>query len=324
MDWKEFHAFLNYVSKETNTSKSRIIMDAVNSIYKYNIGMMDYFIFRFYNKNDEERAKWVGTGYKYEFDLKTDPIETRRILQDKSAFYEAYQPFIKHAFCSIEDLEKRNERAKNVFNNKSKKIVVKDSLGQCGWGVEILKVEDYSMESLVSYMKKRKLNLVEEFILQHKDINLLSPSGVNTVRMITIVNKEGDVDFLGARMRITVNSCVDNLASGNIACSINLETGKIDSDGVFKDITKESPISQHPVTEVQLRGYQIPMWDEVLKLSKEIAAYHPENRAVGWDIAITPDGPDFIEGNHNWCEILWQLPVNQGLKHVLEKYRAEF
>src|SRR5699024_1760919 len=109
-------------------------------------------------------------------------------------------------------------------------------------------------------------------------------------------------------------------ASGNIACSIDLKTGKIDRKGVYKDITKEASVSHHPVTGVEFQGYQIPMWDEIVEQTKEIAVYRPENRSVGWDIALTENGPDFIEGNHNWCEVLWQIPVNQGLKHVLDRY----
>ena len=50
------------------------------------------------------------------------------------------------------------------------------------------------------------------------------------------------------------------------------------------------------------------------------ASEMPENSSVGWDIAITENGPELIEGNHNWCKLLWQLPVKKGLKHVLDKY----
>jgi len=27
---------------------------------------------------------------------------------------------------------------------------------------------------------------------------------------------------------------------------------------------------------------------------------------------------DSIEGNHDWCKLVWQLPVNKGLKSMLE------
>jgi hypothetical protein len=39
---------------------------------------------------------------------------------------------------------------------------------------------------------------------------------------------------------------------------------------------------------------------------------------IGWDIAITPDGPVFIEGNDN-PEISGLQTVNGGLKGVLKK-----
>ena len=63
------------------------------------------------------------------------------------------------------------------------------------------------------------------------------------------------------------------------------------------------------------------MWDKVVELTEKIALAHPQNRGVGWDIAITNDGIDFIEGNHNWCKALWQLPVKKGMKDILEKYK---
>jgi hypothetical protein len=54
---------------------------------------------------------------------------------------------------------------------------------------------------------------------------------------------------------------------------------------------------------------------------KKAALLHPENRSIGWDVAITNNGPELIEANHDWCKLLWQLPVKKGLKHVLENYK---
>lgn len=319
LEYDKFSKFLNYTCKVTGKSKTRIIADVINSIYKYNIGIMDYFIFRFFEKDEEERSKWVGTGYKYEFDLKTNPKRTREILENKIKFYEAYKPFINHVYCTVDDLLQENKVAVTLFSNDSGKIVVKDSLGQCGWDVEVVKASEFSPTKLAEYMKSKGFDLAEEFIQQHQTMNELSPTGLNTVRMITMINKEGGVDILGARMRISVNNHVDNLASGNIACPIDITTGKITGKGVYSDITK-NPVDKHPITEVPLIGFEIPMWEELVKTTREIALFRPENKGVGWDVAVTSNGPDFVEGNHNWCKILWQLPVNKGLKHILQKY----
>jgi hypothetical protein len=319
LDRPTFRRFFKFVQSQNGTSAFGLWVDIIASVYKYNIGLMDYFVFRFYEKSDLERNKWVGTGFKYEFDLRMNPISTRNILENKLAFYEAYKPFINHSYCSIKDIQLGSVVAQNVINNHSGKVVVKDSTGQCGWDVEVLETKDFSLQSLYQYMKSKKFDLAEEFVQQHTVIQSLSNSGLNTVRMITMINDSGDVDFLGARMRISVNSHVDNLASGNIACPIDLETGVICGPGVYSDILKKE-VYNHPISGVRLVGFQIPMWDEIMEKSKKIALHRPENRGVGWDIAITEDGPDFIEGNHNWCKILWQIPVNQGLKSVLDQY----
>lgn len=319
LDTKRFTHFIKQASSETNRPAWHLIADSVASVYKHNTGLMDYFLFGFYKKSDEERKKWVGTGYKYEFDLKTNPKNSRKILENKIEFYKAYRPFIKHKWCTIDDVWNQTEIALNIYNNKSGKIIIKNSRGQCGKEVEVFNTAEYDIHSLYVYMRTKGYDLAEEQIRQHPGINRLSPAGLNTVRMFTMVNNAGKTDILGARMRISVNNHTDNLAAGNIACPVDIKTGIISGKGVYSDIAKE-PVSHHPVTGEALEGFQIPRWDEVIRLTHELARHHSENRGVGWDLAITEDGVDCIEGNHNWCKILWQLPVNQGLKHVLDQY----
>ena len=43
---------------------------------------------------------------------------------------------------------------------------------------------------------------------------------------------------------------------------------------------------------------KIPMWDRVLEVVTEAAKKIPQIRYIGWDIAVTNDGVEFIEGNH--------------------------
>jgi hypothetical protein len=319
LDRKKFFKFFSFVKAIRRTSSFALWNDILKSVYKHNIGLMDYFVLKFYEKTEAERSEWAGTGFMYDFHLKMNPLETRHLLANKIDFYKAYAPFIVHATCTIEDLKHDNTKAKQVLENPTGKIVVKDALGQCGWDVEVLKRGDYDREGLIDFMSKKGFNLAEEFIQQHHDLARLSESGLNTVRVITQLNKRDEVEILGARLRISVNNYVDNLASGNIAAPVDIETGKVYGVGVYSDITKED-VTIHPVTGVRIPGFQIPFWTETLEIAKKAALYNPKNRSIGWDVAISESGPEFIEGNHNWCKILWQLPVKKGLKQTLYQY----
>jgi len=109
-------------------------------------------------------------------------------------------------------------------------------------------------------------------------------------------------------------------SSGNLAAPVDMETGKVNGPGINSDITRTDE-AIHPITGKAIEGFQIPFWPKALQMAKDAALHAPENRSVGWDIAITPTGPELIEGNHNWCKLLWQLPVKQGLKEMLGKYK---
>ena len=143
MDWPKYKKFFRYARKQTGRGFLGLFSDNIRCMYRYNIGVIDYFLFRFYEKDPAERAKWVGTGYKYEYDLVMNPKSTRQILENKIQFYEAYAPFVLHAVCTIEDIKNQTEKARRVLQNPTGKIVVKDSLGQCGWDVEILNRADH-------------------------------------------------------------------------------------------------------------------------------------------------------------------------------------
>src|SRR5699024_11501854 len=73
----------------------------------------------------------------------------------------------------------------------------------------------------------------------------------------------------------------------------------------------------HPITGERIIGFQIPFWERTLEMVKKAAGLYSGNRSIGWDIVITKSGPGLIEGNHDWCKLLWQLPVEKGLKGML-------
>ena len=322
-DKRKFINYINYINRNENIPRLSLIMGMFISSLKYNISLQEYFLFRFYNLSKREKETYAGTGTMYEYQLVMNPIGGRAILEDKLLFLKGYAPFIKHKFLALGDLTIKSETLAEILKNQSGKIVLKDSKGQCGDGIEVRNTVDFNQETLVERLKETGNDFVEEFVQQHDHLDKLSPSGLNTIRVITQLNKDNKVEILGARLRITINSSIDNLAAGNIASPINIETGRVEGSGVYSDITK-SEERIHPITGMQIDAFQIPFWKESLHMVKDAALLHPENRSIGWDVAITNNGPELIEGNHDWCKLLWQLPVKRGLKPKLEKHKEQY
>lgn len=319
MKWDQFNKFLNYSSELYNKSQLSLLTDCIRSTYIYNISPLEYFQFGFINKSAQQRDEWAGTGYMYEYQLRMNPKSERHILDDKRKFNKFYNKYFVHAVASLEELKNDEDLVQNILNNPSGKIVFKAADGKCGLSVEVVNTNEFDAKSIIAYMEDKGLDLVEEFIIQHKKLNELSPSGVNTVRIFTQLDKNDEVVILGCRQRISVNSPVDNMAAGNMAAVIDEESGKISGPGIYSDITKKEEVV-HPVTGISIIGFEVPFWKESIEMVKEAAKLHPQNRSIGWDIVITDRGPGFIEGNHDWCKLLWQLPAKKGLKSLLKPH----
>ena len=317
-DFRQLMSFIKYSSSKTGRSKIRIATDMVGSVFKYNISLKDYFCFRFFEIDKDARKEWAGTGFMYQYQLRMNPKGEREVLEDKIMFLNHFKTFVKRAFCSLGELKADQRKAEHMLRNPSGLLVLKGSHGQVGAEVEVIHCNEYSFTSLIDRMKRKNYDLVEEYVFQHPVLMALSPSGLNTVRVFTQLHG-GFVDFLGARLRVSVNSTVDNMAAGNLAAPIEMDTGIVNGPGVYSDITKEDQAT-HPVTGKAIEGLVIPYWKEVVALARNAALHTPQNKSVGWDIAVTAEGPELIEGNHNWCKLLWQLPVKKGLKRELEKY----
>lgn len=309
---------MKFSSEKTGRSKAALFFSAIRAVFRYNISILDYFFFRFFEKDREECLKWAGTGFMFEYQRLMNPLDVRAVLENKISFSTHFSPFIKRDYAVVQEVLQDAAAAQRLIDNPTGRLVLKASLGQAGQEIKVLDCKGLSPKQLGAIMRKGKYDMVEEYILQHPRMMSLSPSGLNTVRIIT-QEVDGKVDIIAARLRISINSHVDNLAAGNAAVPLDKEHGNVTGPGVFSDITMPD-IDRHPVTGVELLGFQVPFWKEIIEMTKEAALLAKNNRSIGWDVAVTSDGPLLIEGNHNWCKILWQLPVKQGLKAKLLNY----
>lgn len=291
-------------------TRTYIIVDMFLSSFKLGSSFHEYFYYNFTDKSKTERKTYATTGKMYDYQLKMNPPRQRYLLEDKLVFLKKYKDFTGRNWL---DLKVAGENEVAEFIKGKAKVVLKNSKGQAGQSIKVFYLQSTSPASIMGYSKKNKLDLMEEFVVQHDDLMALAPESLNTIRIITQITKRGEAEIIGTILRLGCGGETDNLSTDGIACSIDILTGKINGPGISFDITKPD-YKMHPVSGKNLQGFQIPYWNESMYLARKAALLYPQNRSVGWDVAVTNNGPLLIEGNHNWGVRLWQMPVKKGLR----------
>ncbi|MDZ7634142.1 MAG: hypothetical protein U5L72_06750 [Bacteroidales bacterium] len=175
LERKKFLTFLEYVNATRRISRLKLLVDVLLSSLKYNISLLEYFQFRFYEIRGKDRKTWAGTGYMYEYQRIMNPPGKRVILDDKTMFYRKYGEFMRHTVADIEDLKRLPDLADRLLTNPSGRLVFKVYNGKCGQQVVIMSVSDIKSKGLLSFMTANGYDIVEEYIMQHKLFMELSP-----------------------------------------------------------------------------------------------------------------------------------------------------
>ncbi|MDA0347802.1 MAG: hypothetical protein O3C43_15150 [Verrucomicrobia bacterium] len=128
---------------------------------------------------------------------------------------------------------------------------------------------------------------------------------LTTCRLILIREGPGTDRIIFAHMKFPgTGREIDNFnwgVHGGIKAEMNFETGTIEAPNKSgKNQFGFEIITHHPETGVLLKGAKIPLWEETCKLALKASRAMNNMRSVGWDIAITPEGPCLIEGNSAW------------------------
>ncbi len=193
-------------------------------------------------------------------------------------------------------------------NNGCDSIFVKRTYGSYG-GKQVFKVtkDQFSdknnfIENLYSEVIKTGF-LFQRTVSQHPELNKISSSSLNTIRIDTFIDKEGKIDVLSAYLRMSTNNKhVDNISSGGCQVGIWLDSGKMKKVGYSNFRSAGTKVyTQHPITGVIFEGFQIPYFEEVKELVVKTAALMPGLRLVGWDVAVSETGPVLIEGNSDYA-----------------------
>ena len=301
--------------------------------------MMDYIIpyncfqrkinhLNFHNpRYDDFHGKMTGrviTGDKFYFYvfLEKFGIPTPRVLlfiKDKRPLYIDQRFEVDPSLSVDEQLR--------LFFSYDMDAFAKPSDGQLGNGVFSLRIikgrafingKETPIEEVVSKIRFADY-LIQECVYQHSKLAELNSTSINSIRLQTVMDKDGVVHPFGAGLRIgRSGSMVDNWAKGGVFVGINMEKGELMDRGFLKPQFGTS-VKEHPDSHIVFDGFKIPFYKEAEAMAVMLHSFLYRSHSVGWDIAITDNGPVFIEGN-GWWEISLIQAVHGGMRKEVERF----
>lgn len=312
MQFDRMKQMLQIVKDKCGHSKARTFCSMVWCGLRYGAGYYDYVMFGFYNMNGKQRNTYLTRVRNKKVCELMNDYSFAEEFDDKLRFNERFAKFLRRETLNGETC---TETGFSQFLQGKDSFFAKPNHGSCGHGIEKIKVSEFSNSSeILRYIRDKKLVIIEESLPQHPDMAKLHPESVNSIRIVTdLVDNVVHIAYIMVKMG-RGEGCCDNTGQGGILCRVDENTGKICSvatDDYF------NVYESHPDTGIVFRGYQLPMLKEAIALVKEAAFVIPQMRHVGWDVAITPDGPAIIEGNEypgtDLCQLAPHYPEKQGL-----------
>ena len=165
--------------------------------------------------------------------------------------------------------------------------------------------------------------LLQQWIDQHPDMSIHSKGTVNTIRALTVRLSPEKVILFHAVMRNgRTDRFLDNFHAGGIAVQVDVESGKTIGEGV--QLRPRANLKHHPDSNKPLAGLAIPHFEALKAMLIKAHRMFPGLRSIGWDVAVSLQGPVIIEGNLDWdveIHAFCDPGFRRALAATLQKYR---
>jgi len=220
----------------------------------------------------------------------------------KLVIYNAKNIFFRNdEIIEIHTIDELYNCLSKVFEEEEyESLFVKEFAESGGAGCYLLRKEGLREQLVkIGHNLLKRSFIYQETIQQHDRLNAINPSCLNTIRFETYIDKQKKAHIVSCYIRFGVgDNVVDNAGAGGFFVSINQETGRLQGKGYQKleAYSGAGIFTKHPSTNFELKDAEIPFFEESCELVLKAIDFVPE-RYIGWDIAISKDGPVIVEGN---------------------------
>ncbi|MBR2512008.1 MAG: hypothetical protein IKE49_02965 [Firmicutes bacterium] len=313
------------ILKKTGWSREEAFERFADTRKRTGCRIKEFYIYRMYELSDEEQEKVFLVADSRKIQKKYDKQKFSDMLMDKEWSNNYFSDYLGRTWCINTNIS--FEEFRDKFTGVPR-VIYKPAFGSKGKGTEAVNLDSENLKEAYNYIMSLPDGVVEEFVKQHHDMNKLTPASVNTIRIVTVSSNEKPVTSDGKKVDIAYaavrigggSSIVDNFHSGGVVAAVDLDKGEICTKAADM---KGKTYKSHPVTGTVFKGFLIPCFKEAKELVYRMIEEKKVEGYIGWDIAISEDGPVLIEVNTQPGAVLISTPYaaeHKGMKPVMEKY----
>lgn len=314
--YKRYYKNLKKLAKENHKNANLMFIDTVFSTIFLKSGMQDYLNYKFYDKSYKERKEYATIGYQNDFYKIAANIKYAPFFSNKVNFHKNFHDYTKRKYVCYDDGYSKVKE----FIKETKEFVRKPIKGLGGQDVEKINAKD--IKDIKTFYEKLKEEdcFLEELVIQDETWSKLNPKSINTIRVVTkCINGKSEILYAVARVGSGA-SIADNFHKGGVGIKVNITKGCLEGNAIDKSGKESERLKE---TNIVVDGYQIPYWKEIKKMVNSAAKVNDNVNIIGWDIAISKDGPVIIEGNRGPGMDIIQMLYKRGVKKDLEQIKQE-
>jgi hypothetical protein len=155
--------------------------------------------------------------------------------------------------------------------------------------------------------------IVQPRLRNHPELADLADQSLVTIRVLTCLDAEEHPVATHAFLRILSKLEPDWHRKDEYGVPIDLDSGRLGAMVSDRLAGRTVRLSHHPVTGKAVEGRVLHTWPAIRTLALEAHRSFAHRIIVGWDIAVTDDGPVLLEGNVNLDVTFPQRVYRQGI-----------
>lgn len=194
----------------------------------------------------------------------------------KDFFHKINNRYYTYDFSVIENIV---EFIDNKIKETDFPIVIKPNKDTYG-GKDIHFVNN--KEAIKEIIEQYPNLVVQEKLEQSELLNVLNRDSVNTIRVCLYRDNNNVMQLLNASVRMGVDGSLDNLTNGGIVCNIK-PSGLLNKYANDKNARK---YLEHPNSGFIFEDKTFPLYEDLVKVSKEVAANIIGARLISLDMSL--------------------------------------